>query len=179
MGFKSPMFSVIMYDSYMCVYIKLCSADPASVSPPKFVTKKNWTFLGESLAHNFGHLSISHNESETIISSISGVSATCILMDILVLIPLRQLELITIYVIEARLPTINIFVQFAKMLMIYVNGRRFRPVAFVSARFRRIICLQNLTLMKATGHIYHLYKSSTSLQITQKITIVETLASIT
>ena len=44
---------------------------------------------------------------------------------------------IAIYVIEASVPTIIVFcVKSAKMLMIHINGRRFGPVAFISAKFR-------------------------------------------
>ena len=41
----------------------------------------------------------------------------------------------TIYVIEASVPMIIFFcVKSAKMVMIYINGRRFGPVAFISAK---------------------------------------------
>ena len=76
------------------------------------------------------------------ISSFSAVPATSICKARLVLIRLRRLELIAIYVIEASVPTIILFcVKSAKMLLIYINGRRFGPVAFISTRFRMSVYL--------------------------------------
>ena len=48
---------------------------------------------------------------------------------------LRRLEQIANSMVEASVPTMILFcVKFAEML-IYTNGRRFGPVAFISARF--------------------------------------------
>ena len=70
----------------------------------------------------------------------------------LVLIRLWQSEQIANYMIEASVPTMILFcVKSVKMLMIYINGRRFGPVAFISTRFRIRIRMGNLALMKATG----------------------------
>ena len=52
------------------------------------------------------------------------------------------------YIVEASIPTIILFcVKSVKMLMIYINGRRFSVQAFIRARFRmRITTLQSYTI---------------------------------
>ena len=79
---------------------------------------------------------------------------------------LRWLELKADYIVEVSVHTIILFrAKSTKMLMIYINGRRFGAQAFITARFRmRIWYLWRLVHQ----NIRHLYKSSTSLQLLHK-----------
>ena len=57
------------------------------------------------------------------------------------------------FMIEASGPTMILFcVKSAKMLLIFINGRRFGPVAFISARFRMRILesLRHLSIKLAS-----------------------------
>ena len=73
------------------------------------------------------------------VSSFYGVSATFIRKARLVLIRLRRLEQIANCTIEASVLTMILFcLKSAKMLMIYITGRHFGPVAFISARFHML-----------------------------------------
>ena len=61
---------------------------------------------------------------------------------------LRQLEQKSNFMVEASVPTMILFcVKSAEILLIYINGRRFNPVAFISARFcMRITTLQSYVI---------------------------------
>ena len=55
------------------------------------------------------------------------------------------------YVVDSSNPTIILFcIKSTKILMIYVNGRRFNAQTFISAKFCMwIIRMENLELMEA------------------------------
>ena len=70
--------------------------------------------------------------------------------------------------IEASVPTMILFCVKSTMLLIYINGRLFGQVAFISATMR------NLLLMKGTGPkcLPFIYISTTSSWILHKKRII-------
>ena len=94
-----------------------------------------------------------------LISSFSGVPSTSIRQARLVFIRLRRLELVTIYVIEASVPTIILFCVIRDVDDLY-KWQTFRPsISFIRARFRmshvRLSCLK-LSMFCARFHIKNL-----------------------
>ena len=64
---------------------------------------------------------------------------------------LRRLEIVANYVVEASVSTIILFcVKSAKMLMTYINGRRFSTQAFIRARF-----LMKITTLRSYTGPFH------------------------